>query len=238
MDTIFINSTNAKTSNSNKLSLRLVNKIDLSYTKESVVLANLSIHYSWKNITASLKNNIIIIGTVGPDGGKVDYPITMEDGSYSIKDMQSYISFELRKQNLFPKGKRPENIIIIYPNEIRNRIVFFVEKGFYLKLPSKELRELHGSTEKIIDKSKTRELVPKIEPVTAVLVHCSLSDNEYQKDSNLLYTFVPNKPFGSFLDIEPRSTIFVNVYGTLLYNIDVWFTDQDNNPLDIEDSKI
>ena len=36
-----------------------------------------------------------------------------------------------------------------------------------------------------------------------VLVHCNNVNNDYQQYSRVLYTFVPNKWFGSLLEISP-----------------------------------
>ena len=41
-----------------------------------------------------------------------------------------------------------------------------------------------------------------------LLVHYNLVNNDYQQDTKMLYTFVPNKPFGSLLEISPRNHIF------------------------------
>ena len=57
--------------------------------------------------------------------------------------------------------------------------------------------ELHGSTENEITKDKNGENVPHLEITEVVLVHCNIVNNDYQQDSRVLYTFVPNKPFGS-----------------------------------------
>ena len=40
------------------------------------------------------------------------------------------------------------------------------------------------------------------------LVHCNIVNNDYQQDSRVFYTFVPNKPFGSLLDVFPKNHIF------------------------------
>ena len=50
----------------------------------------------------------------------------------------------------------------------------------------------------------------------------------------MLYTFVPNKSFGSLLDISP-SNIFLKIFNSAYDEIVVWFTDQNNKPLEIED---
>ena len=52
-------------------------------------------------------------------------------------------------------------------------------------------------TENKITKDKNGENVPHLEITEVVLVHCNIVNNDYQQDSEVLYTFVPNKPFGS-----------------------------------------
>ena len=68
--------------------------------------------------------------------------------------------------------------------------------------------KLLGSTESKITKNKNRENVPHLEVVELVLVHCNLVNNDYQQDSRILCTFVPNKTFGSLLEISPTNHVF------------------------------
>ena len=41
-----------------------------------------------------------------------------------------------------------------------------------------------------------------------VLVDCSTVIKNYQQDSRVLYTFIPNKSFGPLLDILPKNYTF------------------------------
>ena len=59
--------------------------------------------------------------------------------------------------------------------------------------------KLLGSTENEITKDKNGENVPNLEITEVVLVHCNSFNNDFQQDSRVLYTFVPNKSFGSLL---------------------------------------
>ena len=68
-----------------------------------------------------------------------------------------------------------------------------------------------------------------------LLVHCNIANNDYQQDSTVLYTFVPNKPFGSLLEISPTNHIFLKTFNSEFLNIKVWFIDQNSEPLEIED---
>ena len=50
-----------------------------------------------------------------------------------------------------------------------------------------------------------------------------------------MYTFVLNKPFGSQLEISPTNYIFLKTFNSEFQNTEVWFTDQNSKPLEIED---
>ena len=93
--------------------------------------------------------------------------------------------------------------------------------------------KLLGSTESKITKDKNGENVPHLE-ITEV-VHCNVVNNDYQQDSRVLYTFVPNKSFGRLIDISPSNHIFLKTFNSEYDEIVVWFTDQNSKPLQIED---
>ena len=65
--------------------------------------------------------------------------------------------------------------------------------------------QLLGSSKKVIDKNKDGEIVPILETVEVVLVHCNLVNNNYQQASKVLFTFVPNKKFGQLITITSHS---------------------------------
>ena len=95
--------------------------------------------------------------------------------------------------------------------------------------------KLLGSTKNKIAKDKNGENVPHLEITEVVLVHCNIVNNDYQQDSRVLYTFVPNKPFGALLDICPTNHIFLKAFNSEYNEIEVLFTDQNRKPLEIED---
>ena len=95
--------------------------------------------------------------------------------------------------------------------------------------------KLLGSTESKITKDKNGENVPHLEVVELVLVHCNLVNNDYQQDSRILFTFVPNKSFGSLLEISPTSHVFLKTFNSEFQEVKVWFTDQTRKPLELED---
>ena len=91
--------------------------------------------------------------------------------------------------------------------------------------------KLLGSTKNKITRDKNGENVWHFEITEVVLVHCNIVNN----DSRVLYTFVPNKTFGSLSEISPTNNIFLTTFNSDFQNIEVWFTDQNSQPLEIED---
>ena len=74
-----------------------------------------------------------------------------------------------------------------------------------------------------------------LEIVKLVLILCNLVNNNYQQNSRILHTFVPNKPFGSLSEISPPNYIFLKTFNSEFQEIKVWFTDQTSKPLEVED---
>ena len=92
------------------------------------------------------------------------------------------------------------------------------------------------STKDTIDADKNSESVPRLENVEVVLVHCNLVNNSYQQASRVLFTFVPNKQHGQLISILPHALFFLKTMNTEFSEIEVWFTDQNNNVLETEDN--
>ena len=98
-----------------------------------------------------------------------------------------------------------------------------------------ETMKLLGSTENKITKDKNGENVPHLEITEVVLVHCNIVNNDYQQNSRVLYTFVPNKLFGSLIEISPKNHICLRTFNSEFQDIRVWFSGQNSQPLEIED---
>ena len=113
-------------------------------------------------------------------------------------------------------------------NKIQNRIAFKIKDGYSLELLTPETMKLLGSTKNKISEDKNGENVPHLEITEVVLVHCNIVNNDYQQDSRVLYTFVPNKSFGSLLEISPTNHIFLKTFNSEYNEIKVWFTDQNS----------
>ena len=94
---------------------------------------------------------------------------------------------------------------------------------------------LLGSTENKIAKDKNGENIPHLEITEVVLVHCNVVNNDYQQDSKVLYTFVPNKLFGKLLEISAINYILLKTFKSEYNEIRIWFTDQNSKRLEIKD---
>ena len=192
METIFMNTENSKTNEPHRFKLDLIDKLNLKNPNKKMDLANLSIYYTWKNIKSEYKNNKFKISVPTWDD-TFDLP----DGSYSIADIQDYFEFVIKKHETLTENSPTE----IYPNKIKNRIVFKIKTGYKLELLTPETMRLLGSTKKDVDSDKNSENVPKLESVEVVLVHCDLVKNDYLHTSKVLFSFVPNKQFGQLINI-------------------------------------
>ena len=226
MDTIFINSENSKTSEYQVLVLKLTDKLDLRRGQKTVVLSNLSIYYTWKNIKSSYNNNKFKISA--PTWSE---EFELPDGLYSVSDIQDYFEYILKKH--IESVDNPS--IRIYVKTIENRITFKIKSGYYLELLTPETMKLLGSAENKITRNKNSENVPHLEIVELVLVHCNLANNDYQQDSRILYAFVPNKTFGSSLEISPTNHVFLKTFNSEFQEIKIWFTDKTSKSLELED---
>ena len=100
----------------------------------------------------------------------------------------------------------------MYVNKIENMVTFKIKNGYSLELLTPETMKLLGSTKNKITEDKNGENVPHLEITEVMLVHCNIVNNDYQQDSRVLYTFVPNKPFGSLLEISLRNHIFLKTF--------------------------
>ena len=114
-------------------------------------------------------------------------------------------------------------------------VTFKIKNGYILEILKSETMKLLGSTGNKITKDKNGENVPHLKITEVVLVYCNIVNNDYQRDSRVLYTFVPSKPFGSLLEISPTIHIFLKTFNSEYDEIIVWFTDQDSQPWEIED---
>ena len=206
-----MNTENSKTNEPHRFKLDLTDKLNLENPNKNMALANLSIYYTWKNIKSEYNNNKFKISA--PTWNET---FDLPDGSYSIADIQDYFEFIIKKHETLTENPS----IQIYPNKIKNRIIFKIKTGYKLELLTPETMKLLGST--------------KLESVEIVLIHCNWVKNDYQHTSKVLFSFVPDKKFGQLINISPHAFTMMNTGITEFSSVEVWFTDQVSRALEIE----
>ena len=225
METFFMNSKNSKTNEPNRFKYDLIDNLDFKNPNKNMALVNLSICYTWKNFKSTYNNNKFKISA--PTWNET---FDLPDGSYNISEIQDYIEYIIKKHKTIGENAP----ILIYANTINNRIVFKIKTRYKLELLSKETMKLLGSTKDIIDANKNGENVPRLENVEVVLVHFNLVNNSYQQASRVLLTSVPTKQESQIISISPHSLVFLKTMNTDFSEIEIWFTNQNNNALEIE----
>ena len=78
-----MNTENSKTNETYRFRLTLADELNLKDSNKNMVLDNLSIYYTWKNIKSAYNNNKFKISALIWND-KFDLP----DGSYSVSDIQ------------------------------------------------------------------------------------------------------------------------------------------------------
>ena len=94
----------------------------------------------------------------------------------------------------------------VYVNKIEVRITFEIKTRYKFLTP--KTMKLFGSNENKITKDKNDEDVAHLEIKEMVLIHCNIVNDDYQTDSRIFYTFVPNKPFSNLLEVSQQIISF------------------------------
>ena len=155
----------------------------------------------------------------------------LPDGSYSASYIRDYFHYIIKKHETVTENP----LIKIYLNKIEDRITFRINTGCYLVLLTPETVKLLGSTKNRTSKNQNCENVSHLEITEVVLIHCDIANSDYQHESRVLYKFLPNKSFGQLLDISSKDFIFIKGFNSEFSYTEVWFTDQNSEPLEIED---
>ena len=141
-----MNTLNSKTNESNRFIYQFTDKLNLKNPDNNMALANLSIYYTWKNITSEYNNNKFKISAPTFD---------------FFSDIQDYFEYIIKKHETIVDNP----LVQVYVNKIKNRIVFKVKAGYKLELLPKETMQLLGSSKKDVDKNKDGKIVPRLETV-------------------------------------------------------------------------
>ena len=129
----------------------------------------------------------------------------LSDGLYWVSDIKDYFEYIIKKHETVTDNPP----ITIYVNKIKIRITIKIKTKFYL-LTHEPMKLLRGTKENIT-KNENGKNMHHSQISEAVLDHGNIVNNNYQHDSRILYTFVPNKSFGQLLDISPKTFMLLEI---------------------------
>ena len=122
MEIFFMNTKNSKTNKSHRFKYDLIDKLDLRNPNKNMALGSLSIYYTWKNVKSTYNNNNKFKISASTWNETFDLP----DGSYNISEIQDYIEYIIKKHETIGETAP----ILIYANNITNRIIFKIKTGY------------------------------------------------------------------------------------------------------------
>ena len=133
METVFMNTLNCKTNESNKFMYQFTDKLNLKNPNKNMASPNLSIYNTW----SEYNNNKFEISAPNDE-------FNLPDSSDSVSDIQDYFEYIIRKLETIADNPP----VKIYVNKIKNRIAFKIKTGCKLELLSEETMQLLGSSKK------------------------------------------------------------------------------------------
>ena len=151
METFFMNSKNSKTNESYKFKYDLIDKLDLKNPNKNMVLANLSIYYTWKNVKSTYNNNKFKI-SVPTWKETFDLP----DGSYNISEIQDYIEYIIKKHEL---NKEKDN------NQLKKNKKKLKDPNVIVKELESELDDKEENIKTLKDNNKDLKNIIKIKDI-------------------------------------------------------------------------
>ena len=125
-----MNTKKSKTSKPHRFKLHLTDKLNIKNPNKNMALANMSIYYTRKNIKSEYSNNKFKI-SAPTWNDTFDLP-----NSYSISDIQDYFEFIVKKHETLTENPP----VHIYPNKMKNRIVFKIKTCYKLGLLTRETK--------------------------------------------------------------------------------------------------
>ena len=104
-----MNTLNSSTNESNRFIYQFSDKLNLKNPKKKVVLANLSIYYTWRNIKSECNNKFKIHAPTWND------EFNLPNGSYNIEQIQDYFKYIIEKHETIADNPPVQ----IYVNKIK-----------------------------------------------------------------------------------------------------------------------
>lgn len=222
---------------SNDFTINFDRGINLSDGQYELALIRANLWYSWANISATKQNNTLrYYSTYNIPGWRP--LITFPDGQYTIDDINNYLKTKMTENNDYITNPSGERVfpITIEPNYSTLKTDITITPSFQLDLTTSTLNLLLGWTQQIVTISGAGDRLANInDSINSLVIHCSLIASSYKNgvNSDYLWTFVPNTPPGSNIDVEVKNLIYLPIFEPYqITRIRIYITDQLGRPLD------
>ena len=198
-----------------------------------IALIRSFVWYSYYNVSAAYGTNIIRYSKNA--GSTWETNITIPDGIYSVTDINNVIQAELKLRGDW-NSIDETHYITIKPNFNTLRVEVELSNNYQVDFTAGSIRTLLGFDSIIATVSQSATNLADItRGVNSLVINCSLTDAGYQNQfsGNGLYSFLPDSPPGSNIQIIPSEPIYLPVNTQMITRIRVWITDQQNRRVDL-----
>ncbi len=264
---IILNSSNVSNTNTNNVYTYFFNNQGFKINDGSVIcIGNLTIPYSWYNITSNYNNKTFQI--IFPNTTSTTYTITLPDGFYSVDDINNYIQQYCILNNLYlidGNGNYVYYLSLQYnTNSYKIQLLTFVVPtslpsgytapagwGGYpasataptLVVQANGFRNIIGFAAGSFGGGSTNSSIlssytPTGSPVNNVIIRCNLVENNCTNPSDVLDSFSITSTFGSNINYSPNFEKWVRLKSGTFNNLQITLTDQNFNTLYANDSNI
>jgi len=198
-----------------------------------LALVKCNLWYSYYNISAALNNNVIAYTNNSSQTRVVTFP----DGNYTITQINAYLQSVMLS---YGDNSGTTFYITIAPDYTTIKVQITLANSYQLDLTRSNFNLLLGWNQAIYNFTGSQEGSDPANinnDINSLLIHCDIIGQTYQNNlaSDILYTFVPNVPPGSNIEVQPMpKLIYLPIkIPDFIYNIRMYITDQLNRPLDL-----
>lgn len=230
-----------------------------------MAISNITMPYSWGNITAKNNNNLCEIDwAIG--GSIFYYQLPLNDGYYSVVDLNAILQQTCIANGLYlidGWGNYVYYLTIIYdPILYKVRVTGYsiplsLPAGWtqpsnfagYPSAPYTPRLSVNLGFAKLLGFSTTTigtitpysvvsTQIPQGSIVNSILVRSNIIDNDAGFPTDVLDTIPINTPFGTNINFSPKELKWIKCTAGTIQSFEVFFCDQDLNPMYILDSNV
>lgn len=266
MKTLVLNSSNIQSGNSYSDSWDYNFPGNASFHDEQISVSQISIYYSWRNISSTYGNNTF--SYVWCDGTTTS--VTIPDGYYSIDDLNAYLQSVMVSKTHYLVNSSGQYVYYLefvtsstyysvvlnsYPVPTALPTGYSTPSGVTWSFPATaktpQLVTTNSGFNSIIGfnsgtyptsqqtttYSKTSDVTPQVSPVNSLIVTCSLVSNNIGVPDNVIYSFSPNASYGSIINVSPPVPIWCDIKNGCYNKMTITIRDQNYNRVKFLDTQ-